>query len=139
MAANDFSVADLSRAMERATDDFKRTVGGLIEAAPHTLQGRLQSIYPQGPTGTLRRRITISSGQPRASSGTPVAVRKVRATAPHIHMWQEGTRDRFDSTRANASRGRMPAGGQVFERTAGQVRREMLNKAERELNRTHEI
>lgn len=136
---SDFSVADLSKALETATDDFKRTVSGFIEAAPVTLQSRLQAAYPVGPTGNLRRRIAISSGQPKATTGVQIPVRRVRATAPHIHMWQEGTRERLDATRANARRGRMPVGGDVFQRNAAQVRREMLNRAEQELTRTREI
>ena len=131
----DFSTDDLIKALASASDDLKRTVGGFIEAAPFALQALLQSIYPVGPTGTLRRRIAISGGPTR--DGVPV--RKVRATAPHIHMWQEGTRERFDATRANARRGRMPVGGRVFETTAAKIRREMLQKAEQELSRPHEL
>lgn len=135
----DFSVAELSKALERSADDFKRHVSGLIEAAPHALFSRLQSAYPVGLTGTLRRRISITSGPTRNSGGISIPNKRVRATAPHIHMWQEGTVERFDATRNNARRGRMPAGGPVFERNAGQVRREMLQKAEQELNRRHEL
>lgn len=135
----DFSVAELSKALETATDDFKRTVSGLIEAAPFTLKARLQAAYPMGKTGVLRSRIAISSGPPKAGTGAPVSVRRVRASAPHIHMWQDGTRERFDSTRKNAGRGRMPAGGDVFQRHAGDVRRAMLNQAQQELNRNKEI
>lgn len=136
--ANDFSTADLQKALLTSADDFKRHVSGLIEAAPHALFSRLQSAYPVGPTGNLRRRISITS-QSRQSGAVAIPVRRVRATAAHIHMWQEGTVQRHDATRKNANRGRMPAGGPVFERNAGQVRREMLQKAEQELNRTHEL
>lgn len=131
----DFSTADLQRALEKSADDFKRYVSGLIEAAPNALFARLQAEYPIGLTGTLRRRISITSGPSRDS----IPNKRVRATAPHIHMWQEGTVERFDATRRNARRGRMPVGGRVFERNAGDVRRQMLQKAEQELNRTHEL
>lgn len=141
----DFSVAELSKALERSADDFKRHVSVLIDAAPHALVARLQSAYPVGPAksvggrtvpgGTLRRRISITSGPSKGD----VPSKRVRATAPHIHMWQEGTVQRQDSTRRNANRGRMPVGGPVFERNAGQVRREMLQRAEQELTRTHEL
>lgn len=137
----DFSVAELVQAMDRASDEVKRDVSRLIDSAAETMVSRLQRTYPQGPTGNLRGRIFVT--QPRqfstTSTGTPVPVKRVRATAPHIHIWQEGTRERFDPTRANARRGKMPRGGRVFEAVAADERGRMLRAMQDVLDRHREI
>ncbi len=141
MAGTDFSVADLVKAMETASDDIKREVGGLVDLAAQGMVNRLQQRYPAGPTGNLRA--MVFNTQPRAfattSTGQTIPARRVRATAPHIHIWQEGTGQRFDATRKNANRGRMPAGGKVFEATAAEVRANMLRRAQELLNRNREL
>ena len=133
---SDFSVADLQRAMERATDDIKREMGGLIDSAAHSMLNRVQQRFPAGPTGNLRAMARITASAPSVGS---ISGKKVKATAPHIHMWQEGTRERFDATRGNARRGRMPAGGRVFETAAAETRANMLRRAQDMLNRNREL
>ena len=135
--AADFSVSDLARAMDHASDEIKREVAGLVDAAAYRTQSRVQAAYPVGPTGTLRSRVIVT--QPRRFQGGPVPPRQVRATAPHVHIWQEGTRDRFDATRGNAYRGRSPRHGRVFEAIAAQERREMLQRAEDLLRKDREL
>ena len=141
MAGTDFSVADLQKAMEGASDDLKREMGRLVDAAAHSMVGMLHQRYPQGKTGTLRGRVFVS--QPRqfavTSTGQAILAKRVRATAPHVHIWQEGTQERFDATRANARRGRMPAGGKVFEASASDARRRMLDDIQAILDRNREL
>lgn len=141
MAVADFSVDDLGRALDRASDDMKRAVGALVERAAQTTKTRVQAAYPVGPTGTLRRRVSV--GQPRGfattGSGTVIPALIVRASAPHVHIWQEGTVERFDSTRANARRGRSPRHGRVMEAIAAQTRQEMLNDAQALVTRDREL
>ena len=132
----DLSVAELQRSMSLATDDIKREMGGLIDSAAHSMLNRVQQRFPAGPTGNLRAMVRVSSSAP--SLGT-IPGKKVRATAPHLHMWQEGTRERFDATRSNARRGRMPAGGRVFETAAAETRANMLRRAQDMLNRNREL
>jgi len=141
MAQTDFSTAELAKAMDAATDDVKRDVGVLIDRAANMMVGILQQRFPVGPTGNLRRMVRSTS--PRAfattSTGQSIAARVVKASAPHVHIWQEGTRDRFDATRANARRGRMPAGGKVFEKAAVDARSEMLRSAQALLDRNRNL
>jgi len=132
----DFSVADLQRSMERATDDIKREMTGLLESAAHSMLNRVQQRFQAGPTGNLRAMVRITTKS--AAIGT-IPAQKVRATAPHVHIWQEGTGERFDATRSNARRGRMPAGGRVFETAAAETRANMLRRAQDMLNRNLEL
>ena len=137
----DFSTAELSRALEQVTDDIKREIVSLIEIAPQTVKSRVQSAYPVGKTGVLRSRVFVT--QPRgfstSGSGVPIPVKLVRATAPHVHIYQEGTRERFDATRKNARRGISPRHGRIFEAIAAQTRAEMLAKAQQIVDRKMEI
>ena len=141
MATTEFSVADLVKAMDSASDEIKEQVVGLIDTAAVVFQHRVQQAYEIGPTGNLRDRVVIT--RPRVqtftASGVKVPAKQVRATAPHVHIYQEGTVERFDATRANARRGRSPAHGRIFERTAVDVRRDMLEKAQRVLDKNREL
>ena len=141
MAQTDFSTAELAKAMDAATDDVKREVGVLIDRAANMMVGILHQRYPVGPTGNLRGRVFVTS--PRAysttSTGQALRARLVKASAPHVHIWQEGTRERFDATRGNARRGKMPAGGRVFEKAAVDSRAEMLRAAQALLDRNRNI
>lgn len=139
--AADFSVEPLLVGLDKASDEVKLQVGRLIDGAAIATRDRVQQVYPVGPTGTLKARVTV--GQPRSfgttSSGTVIPVRVVRATAPHVHIWQEGTVERFDPTRANARRGRSPRHGRVFEAVAAQERKRMLDEAQSLLDRHREL
>ena len=137
----DFSVAELSKAMETATDDIKREVSRMVDGAAVTMANRLRQRYPLGKTGNLSSQIFVTSPRSFTTTSTGVAIpaKRVRATSPHVHIWQEGTAERFDATRSNARRGRMPRGGRVFEQTAAEVRGVMLRMAQDLLNQNREI
>ena len=141
MATTDLSVSDLSKAMATATDDIKREVSKLVDAAAVTMANMLRQRYPVGKTGNLSSRIIVTSPKTftTTSTGVTIPAKRVRALSPHVHIWQVGTGERFDATRANARRGRMPAGGKVFEETAAQVRSVMLRMAQDILNQNREI
>jgi hypothetical protein len=137
----DFSVAALARALDSASDAIKQDVGLLVERAAAQTRNRVQSAYPIGPTGSLHRRVSV--GYPRGFSASPggsvIPARIVRATAPHVHIWQEGTRDRFDATRANARRGRSPRHGDIMAAVAIDERGRMLARAQHLLERNREL
>jgi hypothetical protein len=139
--AADFSVAELAQALEHASDAIKVEVGKLVEQAAFATRDKVQLAYPVGPTGRLRRDVRI--GQPRSfltsSTGVNSPARTVRASAPHVHIWQEGTVQRFDATRANANRGRSPWHGRVFEAIAARERADMLRSAQALLDRDREL
>jgi hypothetical protein len=141
VAESDFSVAELARGLDRASDDIKREVGQLVEQAAQNTQARVQAVYPVGPTGNLRKLVRVSNprGFSSTAGGSVIPAKVVRATAPHVHIWQEGTRDRFDATRANARRGRSPRHGDVMASTAIRERADMLRKAQAVLDRKREL
>jgi len=132
----DFSVAQLQKAMETATDDIKREMSGLIDSAAQSMLNRVQQRFPVGPTGNLRALVRVTASRPSVGA---LLGKKVRGTAAHIHIWQEGTRQRTDATRGNANRGRMPVGGRVFETAAAETRANMLRRAQDMLNRNREL
>lgn len=137
----EFSLTDLARALDRLSDRKKEEVGRLVEPAATRTRDQVQQAYPVGPTGNLRNRVTL--GQPRGfavtSRGVPIPAVMVRATAPHVHIWQEGTVQRRDHTRGNANRGRSPRHGKVFQAIAAQNRQRMLLEAQTIMNRTEEL
>lgn len=141
MATTDFSVADLVHGMDTASDDIKREVAYLVDRYATLTKDRVQAAFPIGPTGQLHNRVTVTHprGTATSATGTIIPARVVRASAPHVHIWQEGTVERFDATRANARRGRSPAHGRRFENIAADTRAEMLQQAQHLLNRPREL
>lgn len=147
MADLNFSLADLARAMDRASDDIKRDVVGLLNDAARKTKADVQAAYPVGPArpgrtpGRLRGQVYLT--QPRSYStsaqGIPIPVIQVRATAPHVHIYQEGTRDRFDATRHNARRGVSPAHGRIFQAIAARNRSVMLAQAQQIVDAPREL
>jgi hypothetical protein len=136
-----FDLAEFSRALQHVSDDIKREVGALVPAAANRVKDRVQAAYPVGPTGNLRRMVRV--GQPARfisnGAGDFIPTLQVKAFAPHVWIWQEGTVERFDSTRRNARRGRSPKHGKVFEAIAARTRAGMLNQAQAILDRPRKI
>jgi hypothetical protein len=107
--ATPFSAVAAMQALERASDGVKRQATGEAERAAYRLVGVLQTFYPVRdgriktgfPPGELRRRVGVQA--------VPGIGYRVRSYAPHVHFYEGGTRERFDSTRQNARRGRAPA------------------------------
>lgn len=131
-----FDVDAFARALERVSDDIKREVGQLIPIAAEQMASTVSARYPVGPTGRLKAGTRVRT-LPQDHHLLPK--RKVIG-ANLAYIWQDGTGPRYDSTRANAYRGRMPAADPgFFERTAVQVRGRMLDHAQAILNRNREI
>ena len=138
MATTDFSVADLAKALDRATERIQDEVSQLITGAANVMVSRVQAAYPVGKTGNLRRRVTVS--QPRAFVSTSkVQPKVVRAFAPHVHIYQEGTQERFDATRGNARRGKSPAHGRIFQAIAARTRGSMLHACQLLLDKSRTL
>lgn len=131
----------LARALERTSEEIKREVGLLIAPAAQTMAERLIHRYPLGrkqhpDRPHMREDVRIGTLQ---SQDHLLPVRRV--FGPRLaFIWQDGTAQRFDATRKNANRGRMPAADPgFFERTAVQVRGEMLRNAQGILDRPRQI
>jgi hypothetical protein len=137
----EFSLDAFVRALDRASEDIKREVGALIPAAADAMVARLESRYPLGRhhrAGVPHMRDDVRI-RTRQGQDALLPVRQVRA--PRLaYIWQDGTNERFDATRKNAKRGRMPAADpHFFERTAVQTRADMLARAQDILDRPREI
>lgn len=132
-----FSTRQLAEAMARASDDIKERVDMLFAQAAEGLRSRLRSTYHRR-TGNLQDRISVSVG--RSAPGAPrTRSRLVRATSPHVHIYQTGTRQRHDSTRGNANRGKSPAHGRIFQHLAAEERGEALARAQALLDKKAEL
>ena len=139
--ASDFNLDEFVRALDRASDEIKREVGVLPVGAAERFVGLLEARYPIGKKHNpevphMRDDIRVRTGR---NSDPLVPARRV--IGPRLgYIWQDGTRERVDHTRKNARRGRMPAADpHFFERTAVQVRTDMLTQAQAILNRSREI
>lgn len=141
MATSDFSAASIARLLDRGSDDLKREAVQVIETSAVTMRDRVQQRFAVGRTGVLRGRVFVSSprGYTTTGQGVVIPTRVVRATAPHVHIYQEGTRERFDATRKNARRGKSPRHGRIFERTAIEVRTAMVNRLQQLADQPREI
>ena len=138
---SEFATDAIARGLQRASDDIKREVGALIPEAALEMERRLVSRYPIGAkhdprVPRMRDDVRIRSGRQQDAL---LPVRKV--VGPHLaYIWQDGTKERYDSTRRNARRGRMPAADpHFFERTAVEIRSRMLASAQSVLDRDREI
>lgn len=128
-------------ALDRASEAIKREVGDLIPEAADRMVGVLEARYPIGKKAHpdvphMRDDIRVRTGRQQDAL---VPVRRV--LGPRLgYIWQDGTKQRFDATRKNANRGRMPAADpNFFERTAVSIRTDMLERAQAVLDRTREI
>ncbi len=141
MAQIEFSTEAIGAALRQASAQVQQEIGALIQPTALRVKTRVQDRFPIGPTGNLHDRVSVS--QPRlfmtTATGQNIPVWQVRATSPHVFIWEEGTRDRFDATRKNARRGRSPRHGKVFEAVAAQERQEMLRQSQSILDRKTEI
>lgn len=133
--------ADFAVALADVSDEIKREVGALIPAAADRMVGILASRYPVGRTSHpgvphMRDDIYVRSGR---SDDHLIPARKV--IGPRLgYIWQDGTKQRFDATRKGANRGRMPAAAPgFFERTAVQVRQDMLRQAQDVINKPRDL
>lgn len=139
--AGEFNLDEFVRGLDRASDEIKREVGALVPAAADQMVSRLEGRYPIGKKAHpdvphMRDDIRVRNGRQQDA-----LVPARRVMGPRLgYIWQDGTRQRHDSTRKNANRGRMPAADpNFFERTAIQIRTDMLTQAQAILDRSREI
>jgi hypothetical protein len=129
--ATEFTARAFREALARATAEIKAVVGARGDRAATNLASALRVLYPQGKTGRLRQGVVVR----KASSGIGSFV---RSNAPHVHFIEGGTKDRFDSTRGNARRGRVTA-RPIFIPTAIRERKSFLNDAQTFLDQPREL
>lgn len=142
MAIQEFSASAVIAAYQRAAEaDQRRILRYMaVSAAQHATA--LQRSYPRGRTGNLAGRILLE--QRNAYSW------RVLATAPHLGLWEKGTRRRQGrggagtgrgsrSGGALANRGAMPAGGATFIPLAIRYRGQAIDAVRALMARTVEV
>jgi hypothetical protein len=129
--ATEFTARAFREALSRATAEIKAVVGVRADRAASNLTSALQALYPQGKTGRLRRGVV----KRKASNGIGSFV---RSNAPHVHFLEGGTKERFDSTRGNARRGRVTA-RPIFVPAAVRERKSFLSDVQAFLDRPREL
>lgn len=75
--------------------------GDIVVSHASAAKMEIELGYPVGPTGNLRRRVSLSRTQSKVSARA-----KLTSRAPHAHLVEDGTNVR--RTRKGWNRGRMP-------------------------------
>lgn len=95
---------ELSRVIEALPEDFsRRELAPVVRSHSDGLATELRSAYTLGGTGTLASRVSVEPG--KDAFGLRM---KVRSRAPHAHLYEFGTVQRFTAG-TGANRGTMPA------------------------------
>lgn len=95
-------LTELRNALRRLPTDLAEEAATIVEAHANLARTEIQAGYPTGPTGNLKRRVTVTHNAGRRVS----AVAVVKSAAPHAWIFEHGTRRRV--TERGRNRGRMP-------------------------------
>lgn len=95
-------LAEFRDALRQLPDDLAQEAGAIVSAHAEDAERRIERAYPEGPTGNLRRGVTVSQGQHSRFGASAI----VRSRAKHASLWEKGTKMR--RTRTGQSRGAMP-------------------------------
>lgn len=127
MATEGFTgMADLIRGLGQMGERVQLEAASIVRSSAQIMATRVRGRYARR-SGVLQDRVVaeeLGRGQ-----GSRVALRwKVRSKAPHAHLYEEGTVERFVAS-TGASRGRMPARPTFVPeavRTRGRMRDELI-------------
>jgi hypothetical protein len=95
-------LAEFRAQLRNLPEDLAQEAGAIVMALAESAQQAVQQAYPEGPTGNLRRGVTVN----RADASRFGVRAIVRSRARHSHMFEFGTKTR--QTRKGANRGMMP-------------------------------
>ncbi|MGE0363368.1 MAG: HK97 gp10 family phage protein [Vicinamibacterales bacterium] len=110
MAAEGFEgMADLISGLGRLGDVVQTEAASIVRSTAELMRARVRARYRRR-SGVLQDRVVVEAGTRggRSSTGGSSLRWKVRSRAPHAHLYEEGTAERFTAA-TGASRGRMPA------------------------------
>lgn len=94
---------ELRGALRNLPETLKAEAAAIVDAHAREAQRAVATAYPQGPTGNLKRRVSVTSNAGRRF----IAESIVKSAAPHAALFEFGTKQR--TTKNGANRGRMPA------------------------------
>jgi len=80
-------LAAFRTALRNLPDDLTQEAGAIVLAHAEDAKQRVQGAYPEGPTGNLRRGVTMNK---EASNFGARAI--VRSRAPHAWLFEHGVR-----------------------------------------------
>lgn len=118
---------ELRQALRDLPNQLKAEVAPIVDKTLRNCAAELKAEYAKGPTGNLRKGVRIERDSPLSG--------RVRATAPHTHLYEFGTAARQATSKKGANRGRMPKRGPVLVPVAVKHRAAMLRDCEEVLNR----
>ena len=95
-------LAEFRRALQQLPEDLAEEASTIVLAQADEAQRQIRTAYPEGPTGNLRRGVTVERNKSKFSTRGIV-----RSRAPHAHLFERGTGPR--RTDKGANRGWMPA------------------------------
>ena len=115
-------LTELIHALRQLPEELTAEADTIIRTHADQAKREIQTAYPDGPTGNLKRGVTVEHN---ASKFSTHAI--VRSRAKHAHLWEFGTKRRH--TGRGAHRGVMPPGpsGQRMIPIAMRTRRKMLD------------
>lgn len=88
-------------ALRRMPQSLTQEAHAIVVAHAEYAEREIEDGYPVGPTGNLRKRVTLEVNTSRFSAGA-----RVRSRAPHAGLFESGTKKR--KTRKGYNRGAMP-------------------------------
>lgn len=91
------------RALRELPEELAHEGGVIVESQAREAARQIQDAYPEGPTGNLRRGVTVQVEYSRFG-----VIARIRSRARHSHLFEKGTGPR--RTARGWSRGSMPAG-----------------------------
>lgn len=135
----EMDVTPFVASLEQAGEDTKRACALAVNYYATTAAARISNEYPaahprggkQHTTGQLKSRVYARSGHAYGGYDTGDGMTwTVVSASPISWIYSEGTEARFDSTRQNAPRGRMPQRN-VLGRVMSQTRTQLYEHVQR--------
>jgi hypothetical protein len=80
---------ELRRQLRELPEDLAREGGVIVTAHAEDAQRRVQTAYPEGPTGNLKRGVTANRAADSSRFGAKAIV---RSRAPHAWLFENGVR-----------------------------------------------
>lgn len=115
---------EFKTALHQLPDELKDEGAVIVERAANDAAREIEAGYPIGPTGNLKRGVTVTRDPSQSRLGVRVTV---RSRAKHAHLFERGTKG-LRRTHSGANRGRMPEAAQSAKMIpkAQRVRRRMV-------------
>jgi len=101
VSVNLIGIEAFRAALRNLPETLRQEADVVVQAQADAMAREAQQAYPEGPTGNLRRGVTVRT----LRSSYSVAA-QVRSRAPHAHIFEQGTKVR--RTDKGYNRGAMP-------------------------------